>query len=113
MGEKDLYDYWEDTYKVKYGVEAWSQEVAADILSEWQSKFSQEVASLVHDAQMSRKYRIDAYSSSYLNDILAQFSEVSLIKLSIGIILLVRAAACSRTLRSRYQYTLMYSLHYS
>lgn len=36
MGEKDLYDYWSDTYKI-HSLD-WSRQKAADILAEWQGR---------------------------------------------------------------------------
>lgn len=87
MGEKDLYDYWSDTFKV-HSLE-WNRESAAAILSEWQTKFSQEVASLVTEKQMHRKYEINAFSSSYLNDTLAQFSEVKFSYFLAGVLLML------------------------
>lgn len=39
MGEKDMYEYWSQTYRV-HNLE-WSQEKAADILHAWQRKFTQ------------------------------------------------------------------------
>ena len=87
MGEKDLYDYWSDTFKV-HSLE-WNHQVAHQILAEWQAKFSHEVASLVAEKRMDRKYEINAFSSSYLNEILEQFSEVSLFNLALGVLFMV------------------------
>ena len=39
MGEKEMYEYWSQTYRV-HNLE-WSQEKAADILHAWQRKFTQ------------------------------------------------------------------------
>ena len=91
MGEKDLFDYWSDTFKV-HSLE-WNQEVAASILSQWQAKFTEEVLVLIEEKQFHRKYEINAFSSSYLNDILAQFSEVNWIKVTIGYVIMVRPVA--------------------
>ena len=90
MGEKDLFDYWSDTFKV-HSLE-WNQEVAASILSQWQAKFTEEVLVLIEEKQFHRKYEINAFSSFYLNDILAQFSEVNWIKVTIGYVIMVRPA---------------------
>jgi patched 1 len=48
MGQKDLYDYWSETYKV-HTID-WSPQKAADILKEWTEKFSEEVAHVVKQA---------------------------------------------------------------
>ena len=84
MGEKDLFDYWSDTYKV-HTLE-WSREKAFEILKEWQAKFSEEVSRLVPSKSNSgklvksekysrQKYEIHAFSSSHLDSILKEFSE--------------------------------------
>ena len=83
MGEKDLFDYWSDTYKV-HTLE-WSRETAFEILKEWQAKFSDEVSRLVSNTEKStrqedkgtsrKKYEINAFSSSHLDSILKEFSE--------------------------------------
>ena len=39
MGEKEMYDYWSQTYRV-HNLE-WSQAKAADILDAWQKKFTE------------------------------------------------------------------------
>lgn len=39
MGERELYDFWSDTYKVHHV--AWSQEKAALVLDTWQRRFSE------------------------------------------------------------------------
>lgn len=39
MGERELYDFWSDSYKVHHF--DWSQEKAALILDKWQRKFSE------------------------------------------------------------------------
>ena len=94
MGEKDLFDYYSYSKKT-YGME-WNQEVAASILSRWQAKFTEEVLVLIEEKQFHRKYEINAFSSSYLNDILAQFSEVKWIKVTIGYVIMVRPAVATR-----------------
>ena len=81
MGEKDLFDYWSDTYKV-HTLE-WSREKAFEILKEWQAKFSDEVSRLVSNTnkpeiskeKYSKKYEIHAFSSSHLDSILKEYSE--------------------------------------
>ena len=88
MGEKDLFEFWSNTYKVSYGME-WSREVAAEILSEWQAKFGQEVSTLVKEQQMQKKYQINAFSSSYLNNILVTFSEFNIVHLALSYLIVV------------------------
>ena len=93
MGEKDLFEFWSNTYKVSYGME-WSREVAAEILSEWQAKFGQEVSTLVKEQQMQKKYQINAFSSSYLNNILVTFSEFNIVHLALSYLIVVSPRVC-------------------
>ena len=58
-------------------------------ITEWQTKFSEKVADLVVEKKMDRKYEINAFSSSYTNEILRQFSEVDFVQLAIGGMLMV------------------------
>ena len=87
MGEKDLYDYWSDTYKVH--TMDWSREKAANILSKWQAKFSAEVARIVKEKRMDKKYDVNAFSTSHLDSILEEFSEFNLPKMILGYIIMV------------------------
>ena len=57
--------------------------------TEWQTKFSEKVANLVAEKKLDRKYEINAFSSSYTNEILRQFSEVDFVQLAIGGMLMV------------------------
>jgi len=83
MGEKDLYDFHSDTYKV-HSLD-WSRETAAGILREWQDKFSQEVNQLVREnPRRSQKFKINAFSNSHMDAILQEFSDFSLNKVLIG-----------------------------
>ena len=47
------------------------------------------MANLVAEKKMDRKYEINAFSSSYTNEILRQFSEVDFVQLAIGGMLMV------------------------
>jgi hypothetical protein len=87
MGEKDLYDYWSETYKVH--TSDWSPEKASEILKEWTEKFSLEVAHIVKQKNMAKNYDINAFSSSHLDTIMEEFSEVSFSKISLGYFLMV------------------------
>ena len=89
MGEKDLYDYWSDTWEVKSGYSQWTQKTAANVLMKWQAKFDAEVKRIIKEKQMNRKYQISTFSSSYLNDIMAQFSEVNMFKIVVGYLIMV------------------------
>ena len=88
MGEKDLYDYHSDTYKVH--TLDWSREYAAGVLKEWQDKFSHEVQTLVKETRRDHKYSINAFSTSHVDAILQEFSEFSVQKVLIGCAFMVR-----------------------
>ena len=47
------------------------------------------MADLVSEKKLDRKYEINAFSSSYTNEILRQFSEVDFVQLAIGGMLMV------------------------
>ena len=89
MGEKDLYDFWSDAYKV-HSLD-WSSEMAAKILAEWQQKFSAEVTRLTSSKRGFAKYEINAFSSFQLDRIMEEFSEFSFVNLGIGYLLMVSA----------------------
>ncbi len=88
MGEKDLYDYYSDTYMVQNL--DWSVEKAAEILKEWQDKFSQEVAHIVKQKNLKKTFDINAFSTSHLNAIMEQFSEVNFSKIALSYFFMVR-----------------------
>lgn len=87
MGEKDLYDYWSDTYKV-HSLD-WSKEKAASILSEWQSKFGAEVRRVVEKERLDRRYEVNAFSSSQLDALMEEFSEFRVQEMVMGLGLMV------------------------
>ena len=97
MGEKDLFDYWSDTYKVH--TLDWNREKAFEILKEWQAKFSEEVSRLVAstnkpeelmEKRSRKKYEIHAFSSSHLDSILKEFSEFNWRNIGLACLLMVR-----------------------
>lgn len=84
MGEKDLYDYWSDTYKIH--AMDWSPKKAHEILGEWQREFSREVAK---ESSGHKKYVASSFSSSNLNTVLEDFSEVNVGMLLLCYLLLI------------------------
>ena len=68
-------------------------------VTEWQTKFSEKVANLVAEKKMDRKYEINAFSSSYTNEILRQFSEVDFVQLAIGGMLMVIMTFCDTIIK--------------
>ena len=90
MGEKDLYDFWSDTWKVH--TLDWDREIAAQILKEWQAKFGDEVTRLVADVykeKSNKKFDVNAFSSSQLDSILKEFSEFNWRNIGLGCLLMV------------------------
>ena len=81
MGERELYDFWVNTYKVHHL--DWSQEKASLVLDSWQRAFSKQVKRL-HNSSDSGPYNHYAFSTTSLNDALSRYSEISLTKLAIG-----------------------------
>ena len=87
MGEKEMFDYWSQTYRV-HNLE-WSQAKAADILDAWQSKFTEEVMRHASSSNETRNFNIHPFSSASLANILTEFSELSIVRVAIGYILMV------------------------
>jgi len=86
MGERELYDFLANTYRVHHI--DWTQEKAAKVLEAWQRLFSLEVKNQV--ANGSAPYNVYAFSTTTMNDILGKYSEVSVTKIAIGCVLMVR-----------------------
>lgn len=87
MGEKDMYEYWSQTYRV-HNLD-WSQEKAALILDAWQRKFTQEIMRHTDNSNDSKNYKIHPFSSASLADILTKFSELSITRVAVGYVLMV------------------------
>ena len=92
MGQKDLYDYWSETYKV-HTID-WSPQKAAEILKEWTEKFSDEVTHIVRSKNVAKNFDVSAFSSSHLDTIMEQFSEVSFGKIALGYLFMVSHFSC-------------------
>lgn len=86
MGERELYDYWENNWKVHHI--DWSQEKAAKILETWQRAFSNEVKKRVK-TNNTTSYNLYAFSTTTMNDILGKYSELSIVKIIVGCALVV------------------------
>lgn len=87
MGERELFEYWSDTYKVHHV--DWTQEKAAIVLETWQNKFAEEVRKLVQKGTKTTPYSVYAFSTATLNDILKQFSELNIVKVVVGYAIMV------------------------
>ncbi|XP_020282533.1 protein patched isoform X4 [Pseudomyrmex gracilis] len=86
MGERELYDFLASTYKVHHI--DWSQEKAAQVLETWQRAFSNKVKTLM-EVNGSAPYNLYAFSTTTMNDILGKYSEVSIMKIVIGGVVMV------------------------
>lgn len=88
MGERELFEYWSDTYKVHHV--DWTQEKAAMVLETWQNRFAEEVRNRIHNETNITPYNVYAFSTATLNNILKQFSELNIFKVAIGYVIMVR-----------------------
>lgn len=79
MGERELYEYWYNTQKFERLRVSWTQEMAAQVLEMWQTRFAEEVRK-----HLAPRYSIHAFSTATLNHILTQFSELRVDKVAIG-----------------------------
>ena len=87
MGERELFEYWSDTYKVHHV--DWTQEKAALVLETWQNRFAEEVRNQIQSDSNTSLYNVYAFSTATLNNILKQFSEINVFKIGIGYSIMV------------------------
>uniref|UniRef100_A0A1B6DUL2 SSD domain-containing protein n=1 Tax=Clastoptera arizonana TaxID=38151 RepID=A0A1B6DUL2_9HEMI len=93
MGEKELYDFWLETYKVHHV--DWNQEKAALVLKTWQRRFAEEVKKFGKKDNLTTPYNFLSFSTATLNDILSRFSELDLLKVAAGYLILLIYAGMS------------------
>ncbi|XP_052888591.1 protein patched isoform X2 [Anopheles moucheti] len=94
MGERELYDYWNNHYKVHHI--GWNPEKAAEVLNAWQKKFSAEVNKIMQtEVKPLSYYGVYAFSSATLDDILGKHSNPNPISLGIGIAIILLYTACT------------------
>uniref|UniRef100_A0A3B4XKE3 Patched 2 n=1 Tax=Seriola lalandi dorsalis TaxID=1841481 RepID=A0A3B4XKE3_SERLL len=89
MSPKQLYEHFKDDYEI-HDIN-WNEEKATAILESWQRKF---VESIPANSSQS----IHAFSTTTLNDIMKSFSDVSVIRVAGGYLLML-AYACVTMLR--------------
>uniref|UniRef100_A0A8C4DV16 SSD domain-containing protein n=1 Tax=Dicentrarchus labrax TaxID=13489 RepID=A0A8C4DV16_DICLA len=89
MSPKQLYEHFKDDYEI-HDIN-WNEEKATAILESWQRKF---VESVPDNSSQS----IHAFSTTTLNDIMKSFSDVSVIRVAGGYLLML-AYACVTMLR--------------
>ncbi|XP_061878843.1 protein patched homolog 1 [Entelurus aequoreus] len=93
MSPKQLYEHFKDDYEI-HDIN-WNQEKATAILESWQRKFVE----VVHQSIPSNSSQsIHAFSTTTLNDIMKSFSDVSVLRVAGGYLLML-AYACVTMLR--------------
>uniref|UniRef100_A0A8C2ZWF8 Patched 2 n=1 Tax=Cyclopterus lumpus TaxID=8103 RepID=A0A8C2ZWF8_CYCLU len=93
MSPKQLYEHFKDDYEI-HDIN-WNEDKATAILESWQRKFVE----LVHQSIPSNSSQsIHAFSTTTLNDIMKSFSDVSVIRVAGGYLLML-AYACVTMLR--------------
>ncbi|XP_049292108.1 protein patched [Anopheles funestus] len=94
MGERELYDYWNNHYKVHHI--GWNPEKAAEVLNAWQKKFSAEVNKIMQtEVKPLSYYGVYAFSSATLDDILGKHSNPNPISLGIGVAIILLYTGCT------------------
>uniref|UniRef100_A0A7N8XWE0 Patched 2 n=1 Tax=Mastacembelus armatus TaxID=205130 RepID=A0A7N8XWE0_9TELE len=93
MSPKQLYEHFKDDYEI-HDIN-WNEEKATAILESWQRKFVEMVHQSIPD---NSSQSIHAFSTTTLNDIMKSFSDVSVIRVAGGYLLML-AYACVTMLR--------------
>ncbi|RVE61675.1 hypothetical protein OJAV_G00174820 [Oryzias javanicus] len=88
MSPKQLYEHFKDDYEI-HDIN-WNEEKATAILESWQRKFVEEVHQSI-PANSSQS--IHAFSTTTLNDIMKSFSDVSVIRVAGGYLLMLAYAS--------------------
>uniref|UniRef100_A0A3Q2XT47 Patched 2 n=1 Tax=Hippocampus comes TaxID=109280 RepID=A0A3Q2XT47_HIPCM len=89
MSPKQLYEHFKDDYEI-HDIN-WNEEKATAILESWQRKFVESIPS-------NSSQSIHAFSTTTLNDIMKSFSDVSVLRIAGGYLLML-AYACVTMLR--------------
>ncbi|XP_066536914.1 protein patched homolog 1 [Hoplias malabaricus] len=93
MSPKQLYEHFKDDYEI-HDIN-WNEDKATAILETWQRKFVEVVHNSVPENSTSN---VHAFSTTTLNDIMKSFSDVSVIRVAGGYLLML-AYACVTMLR--------------
>ena len=84
LGEKELYEVYRDHNKV-ISID-WTQAKAKQVLEAWQRQLATEINKALNDSGTDD---VRSFSSVSLLDILAEFSQVSLLRVALGYVLMV------------------------
>ncbi|KAJ8305966.1 hypothetical protein KUTeg_016511 [Tegillarca granosa] len=90
MAEQDFYTLWHETTKTQ-SIE-WTKEKAKVVLETWQRKFTEVVNGMTNSSSVDHVY---AFSSTSLLDIMKEFSDVSVVRVAFGYVLMIFYACIS------------------
>ena len=90
MSPKDMFDYWSSTYKVTSI--NWSVNKAKEILGEFQKRFEN---SITRHERNGDKFQFHSYSSLGLQNIINNFSELSISNVVLGYMFMILYAVVS------------------
>merc|ERR550532_519986 len=90
MSPKDMFDYWSSTYKVTSI--NWSVDKAKEILGEFQKRFED---SITRHERNGDKFQFHSYSSLGLQNIINNFSELSISNVVLGYMFMILYAVVS------------------
>lgn len=93
MAEQEMYEFYQHTYKV-HNLD-WSVEKARVVLEAWQRKFSEEVQKFTNNDHNLKHHDIHLFTSTSLMDIMKNFSDVNVMRVAIGYILMLFYAGYS------------------
>ncbi|XP_033636690.1 protein patched homolog 1-like isoform X1 [Asterias rubens] len=82
-GQKEMYNAWKGNYKVDEI--RWTPEKAGAIVEEWQRKFTE----VVRNSSVEVSQSVNAFTSASLTDLLDEFSELSIVRVAMGYVLMV------------------------
>ena len=93
LGEKELYEVYRDHNKV-ISID-WTQAKAKRVLEAWQRRMTHHVTHHVTSATNASGDTVRAFSTTSLADILAEFSQVSAVRVGLGYLLMVSSPQLS------------------
>ncbi|XP_074642065.1 protein patched homolog 1-like [Tubulanus polymorphus] len=91
MGAKDMYDFYSDDYTIIHNID-WTQEKAEKVLETWQRKFTIAVNKVMNETTKDDVY---SFSTVTLFDLINDFSQLSLVRVLFGYVLMLIYACIS------------------
>ncbi|KAG1667437.1 Protein patched 1 [Nymphon striatum] len=86
MGEKDMYDFWADHYKV-HNID-WTPQKSRQILEAWQREFKHKMLNM-KNSNATKSNNLNAFTTTSLRDILKEFSQTNATRIAVGYILML------------------------